>query len=244
MLLRLGNQVRMQAAKQHCMNSTELDVEAKAEPKKDGEKTGDSARMKPNRARLLRRCTSQCLLLNENQKDISAKIKQDSTISSSTSGLLFTRPLSSSTGQQSRPSFAFHRPKSSRPISIGASRRKTASNTEDRNTTEPAKSKPASSQTKTSVPSLRRRSSYFSLQSIQRSLSQDGSNRRLTKRGSREEKDRRSSRSGFVTSIDEDEREERRQLVMYYQVIENLPEVWGGEERENLNHFTLQHSQV
>ena len=50
-------------------------VEAKAELANGSEKAVASTRTKPNRARLLRRCTSQCLLLNDNQKDLN-KIQQ------------------------------------------------------------------------------------------------------------------------------------------------------------------------
>ena len=120
---------------------------------------------------------SQCLLSNDNQKyqELNVKIKQDSTISSSTSGLLFTRPLSSSAKQRSKPLALHSRPKTSLPNSLGV--RSKISNAEEKNARQ-SKTKP-SRPTRTSVPSLRRQSSYFSLQSIQFSLSVDQSSRRF-----------------------------------------------------------------
>lgn len=167
-----------------------------------------SVRTKNNRARLLRRSASQCLLLNENQKDSDrGQARQDSTISSSTSGLLFARPLSSSSKKQAKPSL-FPRPKSSLMSATGAPRTRSKSDSDE--LTRKANSKPL----------LARRSSYFSLQSIRRSLVADncGSQRRLTRRASREEKERSFGRSfkGMVTAIDEEEKEERRQLVRLY----------------------------
>jgi len=214
--------------RQLCEDSKES-VEAKAELANGSEKAVISTRRKPSRARLLRRCTSQCLLLNDNQKDqeLNVKIKQDSTISSSTSGLLFTRPLSSFAKQRSKPLALHSRPKTSLSNSLGA--RSKISNAEEPNVRQ-SKTKP-STPTRTSVPSLRRQSSYFSLQSIQRSLSVDQSSRRFTRKGARDANNRKFSRGSFmglVTSIDEEEREERRQLVMH--VLCYLPE--GREEVE------------
>lgn len=166
-------------------------------------------RTKNNRARLLRRCTSQCLLLNENQKDgDSGRARRDSTISSSSSGLLFARPLSSSNKKQAKPSL-FPRPKSSLMSATGAPRTKPRRDSDSDRPVKKANSKPL----------LARRSSYFSLQSLRRSISADeGSARRLTKRASREEKEGKFGRGfkGMVTAIDEEEREEKRKLVSLY----------------------------
>ena len=73
------------------------------------------ARTKLNtRARLLKRCTSQSLLLTQNKKDgeQAGRSRQDSVLSSSISGLLFARPLSSTSREQAKPSL-FPRAKSS-----------------------------------------------------------------------------------------------------------------------------------
>ena len=194
--------------RQHFKESTTT-AERKEEPVKKSETAAESTRPKPgSRARLLRRSTSQCLLLNENQNDLNVKSKQDSTISSGSSGLLFTRPLSSFHKQQPKP-VAFVRPKTSRANALG-----TRGKISEERSRKQAKSKPCWP-TRTSVPSLRRQSSYFSFQSIRRSLSADGSSRRfITRKGSRGAEKDRGGFMGLVTSIDE--REERRQLVMYY----------------------------
>lgn len=178
--------------------------EAKADTTKDGEKTGESIKPKPNRARLLRRYTSQWISLSDNQKDVDVGSKQDSTISSSTSGLLFTRPLSSSHKKQLKPVTDL-RPKTSRPNTFA----------EECNTKQ-EKAKPCSA-SRTSLPTLRRRSSYFSFQSIQRSLSADASRIRLTRQGSRGHMNKMFGRGGFmgfVIPIDEEEREEKRRLAL------------------------------
>ena len=172
---------------------------------------------KNSRARLLRRCTSQSLLLNENKKDRdgAGRSRQDSTISSSSSGLLFARPLSGSSREQARPSL-FPRPKSSLMSATGAPRSRQRSGSDSDGLARRANSK--SSSGKASVPTLVRRSSYFSLQSLRRSISVDAATaKRLTKRGSRDEKDGRFGRGfkGIVTAIDEEEKEEQRQLVSF-----------------------------
>ena len=200
----------------HCSN-----IATKEEVGKGNEKSGESTRPKPGRARLLRRSTSQCLLLNENHKDVNTKLfKQDSAISSSTSGLLFTRPLSSTSHQQSKPAPLPRRPKTSCSNSIGA--RSKTPNAADEKCAKQSSPKP-SSPSRTSVPALRsRQSRYFSLQSIRRSLSVDRADRLLTKKGSWDEKERRFSRSGFmgmVTSIDEEDIEKRRLLVICLYMI-------------------------
>lgn len=174
-------------------------------------------RTKNSRARLLRRCTSQSLLLNERKKDSdgAGRTRQDSIISSSSSGLLFARPLSSSSREQARPSL-FPRPKSSLMSATGAPRSRQRSGSDSDRPARRANSKSPSG--KASVPTLVRRSSYFSLQSLRRSISVDaGSGKRLTKRGSRDDKDGRFGRGfkGIVTAIDEEEKEEQRQLVSF-----------------------------
>ena len=186
------------------------------EGRKENENSESEAKKtKPNRARLLRRYTSHCLLLNENRNDVDPKpSKQDSTMSSSTSGLLFTRPLSSSTKKQPKPE-ALTRPKTSRPNLVRVSS-KTEIIADGKNSKQGIAK--ASSPTRTSVPTLRRQSSYFSLKSIRRSLSVEEASKRLRRKGSRDEKERKLKRKSFVgiaTSIDEEEQEEKRQLVMY-----------------------------
>ena len=193
--------------RQHFKKEPTTAAETKDESSvKHSETAGESTRPKPSRARLLRRSTSQCLLFNENQNHLNVKSKQDSTISSGSSGLLFTRPLSSFPKQQTKP-VAFARPKTSRGNALGTRGKRGEERTQN--------SKPCSP-TRTSVPSLHRRSSYFSFQSIQSSLSADGSNRRLTRKGSRgAEKDGKfGGFMGLVTTTDE--REEKRQLVMCF----------------------------
>lgn len=186
------------------------------EGRKENENSEETKKTKPNRARLLRRYTSHCLLLNENRNDVDAKpSKQDSTMSSSTSGLLFTRPLSSSTKKQPKPE-ALTRPKTSRPNLVRVSSKTEI--TEDGKNSKQGIAK-ASSPTRTSVPTLSRQSSYFSLKSIRRSLSVEEASKRLRRKGSRDEKEcklRRKSFVGIVTSIDEEDQEEKRQLVMYH----------------------------
>ena len=171
---------------------------------------------KPNRARLLRRYTSHCLLLNENRNDVDPKpSKHDSTMSSSTSGLLFTRPLSSSTKEQPKPE-ALTRPKTSRPNLVRVCS-KTEITADGKNSKQGIAK--ASSPTRTSVPTLRRQSSYFSLKSIRRSLSVEEASKRLIRKGSRDDRERKLSRNNFVgiaASIDEEEQKEKRQLVMYH----------------------------
>ena len=175
------------------------------------------ARTKLNtRARLLRRCTSQSLLLTQNKKDgeQAGRSRQDSVLSSSISGLLFARPLSSTSREQAKPSL-FPRAKSSVMSSTSAPRiRQRSSSDSDKLTNS------KTPQEKASVPTLVRRSSYFSMRSLRRSLSLDAASaKRLTKRGSRGEKDgRRFSRrfKGIVTAIDEEEKEEQRQLVSFF----------------------------
>lgn len=202
--------------RQHFKESTTSTAERKEEPVKKSETAAESTRPKPgSRARLLRRSTSQCLLLNENQNDLNVKSKQDSTISSGSSGLLFTRPLSSFPKQQPKP-VAFVRPKTSRASALG-----TRGKISEERSRKQAKSKPCWP-TRTSVLSLRRQSNYFSFQSIQRSLSADGSSRRfITKKRSRGAEKDRGGFMGLVTSIDE--REERRQLVMCYAICRPQP---------------------
>ena len=180
-----------------------------------------TARTKLNtRARLLRRCTSQSLLLSQNKKDgeQAGRSRQDSVLSSSISGLLFARPLSSSPREQVKPSL-FPRAKSSLMSATGAPRsRQRSSSDSDRLTRGVDDSKTPAG--KASVPTLVRRSSYFSMRSLRRSLSMDAASaKRLTKRGSRDEKDgRRFSRrfKGIVTAIDEEEKKEQRQLVSFF----------------------------
>ncbi|CAH3156566.1 unnamed protein product [Porites lobata] len=183
------------------------------EGRKENENSEETKKTKPNRARLLRRYTSHCLLLNENRNDVDAKpSKQDSTMSSSTSGLLFTRPLSSSTKKQPKPE-ALTRPKTSRPNLVRVSS-KTEITADGKNSKQGIAK--ASSPTRTSVPTLSRQSSYFSLKSIRRSLSVEEASKRLRRKGSRDEKEcklRRKSFVGIVTSIDEEEQEEKRQLA-------------------------------
>ena len=173
-------------------------------------------RTKNTRPRLLRRYTSQSLLLSENKKDSdgSGRSRQDSVLSFSSSGLLFARPLSSSSREQTKPSL-FPRPKSSLMSATSAPRSQQRSTSDSDRLMRRANSKTSSG--KASTPTLVRRSSYFSLQSLQRALSVDAASaKRLTKRGSRDEKDGgRFGRSfkGIVTAIDEDEKKEQRQLV-------------------------------
>lgn len=201
-------------------------VSAKAEHTSSQELSGKGpeavfTRTSKNR-RLLRRSTSQCLLLNENKKDSdSGRNSQDSSISSKSSGLLFAaRPLSSSTKQKATRPSLFPRPKSSlMNVTTGAPRSRTASDSDSDRYIRKASSKLSSnSSTKTSDPNLARRSSYFSLQSLRRSISLDAGSaaRRLSKRASRDEKAEWRFGHGFkgiVTAIDEEEQEERRQLV-------------------------------
>lgn len=175
-------------------------------------------RTKNTRARLLRRCTSQSLLLSENKKnsDGAGRCREDSTLSSSTSGLLFARPLSSASREQAKLSL-FPRPKSSLMSATGAPRSRQRSASDSDGLTRRANSKSPSG--KAPMPTLVRRSSYFSLQSLRRALSVDASAKRLTKRGSRDEKDGRRFGRGFkgiVTAIDEEEKEEQRQLVSFF----------------------------
>ena len=176
-------------------------------------------RTKNTRARLLRRCTSQSLLITENRKDVDGTVRsrKDSTLSSSISGLLFARPLSSSSREQAKPSL-FPRPKSTLMSTTGSSRSRQRSASDSDRLTRRANSK--TSLGIASGPTLVRRSSYFSLQSLRRALSvDDASGKRLTKRGSRDEKDGGRFGRGFkgiVTSIDEEEKEEQRQLVSFF----------------------------
>lgn len=174
-------------------------------------------RTKNTRARLLRRCTSQSLLLSENKKNSDGAGREDSTLSSSTSGLLFARPLSSASREQAKLSL-FPRPKSSLMSATGAPRSRQRSASDSDGLTIRANSKSPSG--KASMPTLVRRSSYFSLQSLRRALSVDAASaKRLTKRGSRDEKDGGRFGRGFkgiVTAIDEEEKEEQRQLVSFF----------------------------
>lgn len=174
-------------------------------------------RTKNTRARLLRRCTSQSLLLSENKKNSDGAGREDSTLSSSTSGLLFARPLSSASREQAKQSL-FPRPKSSLMSATGAPRSRQRSASDSDGLTIRANSKSPSG--KASMPTLVRRSSYFSLQSLRRALSVDAASaKRLTKRGSRDEKDGGRFGRGFkgiVTAIDEEEKEEQRQLVSFF----------------------------
>lgn len=174
-------------------------------------------RTKNTRARLLRRCTSQSLLLSENKKKSDGAGREDSTLSSSTSGLLFARPLSSASREQAKLSL-FPRPKSSLMSATGAPRSRQRSASDSDGLTIRANSKSPSG--KASMPTLVRRSSYFSLQSLRRALSVDAASaKRLTKRGSRDEKDGGRFGRGFkgiVTAIDEEEKEEQRQLVSFF----------------------------
>lgn len=174
-------------------------------------------RTKNTRARLLRRCTSQSLLLSENKKNSDGAGREDSTLSSSTSGLLFARPLSSAFREQAKLSL-FPRPKSSLMSATGAPRSRQRSASDSDGLTIRANSKSPSG--KASMPTLVRRSSYFSLQSLRRALSVDAASaQRLTKRGSRDEKDGGRFGRGFkgiVTAIDEEEKEEQRQLVSFF----------------------------
>ena len=174
-------------------------------------------RTKNTRARLLRRCTSQSLLLSENKKNSDGAGREDSTLSSSTSGLLFARPLSSASREQAKLSL-FPRPKSSLMSATGAPRSRQRSASDSDGLTIRANSKSPSG--KASMPTLVRRSSYFSLQSLRRALSVDAASaQRLTKRGSRDEKDGGRFGRGFkgiVTAIDEEEKEEQRQLVSFF----------------------------
>lgn len=193
-------------------------VSIKAERRNELSGKGSEAtftRTKTNRARLLRRSTSQCLLLNENQKDSDrGRTRLDSTLSSTSSGLLFARPLSSSNKKQAKP-FLFPRPKTSLMSATGPPRPNKTKESSDSDSDRPVRKA-------NSKPLLARRSSYFSLQSLRRSISvnsgDEGSVRRLTKRGSREEKGGKFGRGfkGMVTAIDEEEREEKRQLVSLY----------------------------
>ena len=187
-------------------------------------------RTKNTRARLLRRSSSQSLLLSENKKeDGFGRSRQDSTLSSRSSGLLFARPLSSASREQSKPSL-FPRPKSSLMSATSVPRRASDS---DR-LTRRAKAPPG----KASVPTLVRRSSYFSLQSLRRALSVDtASSKRLTKRGSRDEKDGGRFGLGFkgiVTAIDEEEREEQRQLVRFF-----CTSLCCFQSKKKISRFTL-----
>lgn len=190
-----------------------VNVSTKAEQAHELNRKGPEAtftRTKHGRARLLRRCTSQSLLLNENQKDSDGgRNRQDTPISSRSSGLLFVRPLSSSAKKQGKPSL-FPRPKSSLMDVTGTSKARHGSESDSGRLTRRGSS---SSSSKPSVPTLVRRSSYFSLQSLRRSISLDsGTTRRLKKRASRAEEFNRSFK-GMVTAIDEEEMEEKRQLV-------------------------------
>ena len=174
------------------------------------------ARTQNTRARLLRRCTSQSLLLSQNKKDSeqAGRNRQDSVLSSSISGLLFARPLSSSSREQAKPSL-FPRPKSSLMSATGAPRSRQRRSSDSDRLTRGASSKAPPG--KASVPTLVRRSSYFSLRSLRRALSVDGG-KRLTKRGSRDETGGRFGRrfKGIVTAIEEEEKEEQRQLVSFF----------------------------
>lgn len=169
-------------------------------------------RTKRGRVRLLRRCTSQKHLLDENQKDGGeGRNRQDSIISSTSSGLLFVRPLSSSTKKQGAPAL-FPRPKSSLMEASGTSKtRKASDSNSDRLTRRKSSS---SSSSKTSVPSVVRRSSYFSLQGLRRTIVTDqGEAKQMKKKGSREDFSR--FFKGMVTVINEEEMEEKRQLVSF-----------------------------
>lgn len=168
-------------------------------------------RTKRGRVRLLRRCTSQKHLLDENQKDGGeGRNRQDSIISSTSSGLLFVRPLSSSTKKQGAPAL-FPRPKSSLMEASGTSKtRKASDSNSDRLTRRRSSS---SSSSKTSVPSVVRRSSYFSLQGLRRTIVTDqGEAKQMKKKGSREDFGR--FFKGMVTVINEEEMEEKRQLAL------------------------------
>jgi len=195
-------------------------VSIKTELRQNG--TGQEAaivRTKNTRARLLRRCTSQSLLLSENKKnsDGAGRCREDSTLSSRSSGLLFARPLSSASREQAKLSL-FPRPKSSLMSATGAPRSRQRSASDSDGLARRANSKSPSG--KASMPALVRRSSYFSLQSLRRALSVDAASaKRLTKRGSRDEKDGGRFGRGFkgiVTAIDEEEKEEQRQLVSFF----------------------------
>ncbi|XP_027036223.1 uncharacterized protein LOC113664796 isoform X2 [Pocillopora damicornis] len=169
-------------------------------------------RTKRGRVRLLRRCTSQKHLLDENQKDGGeGRNRQDSIISSTSSGLLFVRPLSSSTKKQGAPAL-FPRPKSSLMEASGTSKtRKASDSNSDRLTRRRSSS---SSSSKTSVPSVVRRSSYFSLQGLRRTIVTDqGEAKQMKKKGSREDFGR--FFKGMVTVINEEEMEEKRQLLHF-----------------------------
>lgn len=177
-----------------------------------GEKGPETVtRTKRGRVRLLRRCTSQKHLLDENQKDGEGRNRQDSIISSTSSGLLFVRPLSSSTKKQGVPAL-FPRPKSSLMEASGTSKtRKASDSNSDRLTRRRSSS---SSSSKTSVPSEVRRSSYFSLQGLRRTIATDhGEAKQMKKKGSREDFGR--FFKGMVTVINEEEMEEKRQLVSF-----------------------------
>ena len=178
---------------------------------RDDEKVERRTRPRHNKTRLLRRATSQCLLSSDNQKELVVKSKQDSTISSSTSGLLFTRPLSSSSKEQQK-TLSFHRPERSRANSFSGTGNAIREELK-------AKSQPRrpSLSRKTSIPTLNRRSSYFSFQSIQRSLLAEGGSKWLLSNDSRG-LDRKRSRTGsmqIIISSDEGENEEKRKLVKY-----------------------------
>lgn len=164
---------------------------------------------KHGRARLLRRCTSQNLLLNENQKDSGeGQNRRDSFISSRSSGVLFARPVSSSTNKHGAPAL-FPRPKSSLMETSGSSKTRKASDSDSDRLT---RRRSSNSSSKASVPSLRR-SSYFSLQSLRRTIvTENGEAKHLKKKGSREDFSR--FFKGMVTVVDEEEMEEKRQLAL------------------------------
>lgn len=178
---------------------------------RDDEKVERRTRPRHNKTRLLRTATSQCLLSSDNQKELVVKSKQDSTISSSTSGLLFTRPLSSSSKEQQK-TLSFHRPERSRANSFSGTGNAIREELK-------AKSQPRrpSLSRKTSIPTLNRRSSYFSFQSIQRSLLAEGGSKWLLSNDSRG-LDRKRSRTGsmqIIISSDEGENEEKRKLAFF-----------------------------
>jgi len=215
---------------QECHKDLTESVSIKTELRQERNGKGPEAvfvRTKNTRARLLRRCTSQSLLLsgNKNDSDGTGRSRQDSTLSSSSSGLLFARPLSSSSREQAKQSL-FPRPKSSLMSATGTPRSRQRSASDSDRLTRGANSKTSSG--KALTPTLVRRSSYFSLQSLRRALSVDAASaKRLTKRGSRDDKDGGRFGRGFkgiVTAIDEEEQEEQRQLVSFFlYLIMTLP---------------------
>lgn len=163
-------------------------------------------RPKPTRERLLRRTTSsQCLLSNDNEKELALKYKpQDPSISSRTTSLLFTR--SSSNSSKEHLQFPKRR---TRANSFGG----TSSTIEEWKT----KQLRSNITRKPSNGSPPRRSSYFSFQSIQRSLHEEEASKWQYKSDCRG-KDRHFSQNflmGMITSMNEEEKEKNSKLVRY-----------------------------